>query len=302
MKSPPRIPNVLAIRLVKVRATGQLVPRAIIERWRQTVLRSRDGSVHPRSHRSRRPRRGRMDGANGVGDFEPGTEKSAEAIRRRERVVLLVLATVQFTSIVDFMLVMPLGPQLMERLKLDTTQFGLIVSSYTFSAGVAGLFAASFIERFGRKSAFLVIYIGFLWGTLCCGLAWSYPTLLAARVLTGAFGGGARRGCGGAGDHQRRLPRPSPRRGDRGPDVGLLGRAIGLRRPIRAHRRGRLRLAEAVPGPGGSGDDRPGRRRPGDAPAPGAPGASPRDAPDAGDLDDAQPAEPPPGVRGWCRR
>ncbi len=130
-----------------------------------------------------------MDGANGVGDFEPAAEKSAEAIRRRERVVLLVLATVQFTSIVDFMLVMPLGPQLMERLKLDTARFGLIVSSYTFSAGVAGLFAASFIERFGRKSAFLVIYIGFLWGTLCCGLAWSYPTLLAARVLTGAFGG-----------------------------------------------------------------------------------------------------------------
>ena len=100
-----------------------------------------------------------------------------------------MLASVQFTSIVDFMLVMPLGPQLMERLRLSTTQFGLIVSSYTFSAGVAGLFAASFIERFGRKAAFLTIFVGFLVGTLCCGLAWSYPTLLAARVLTGAFGG-----------------------------------------------------------------------------------------------------------------
>ena len=124
-----------------------------------------------------------------LGDFEPGGEKSAEAIRRRERSILLVLATVQFTSIVDFMLIMPLGPQLMERLRLTTEQFGLIVSSYTFSAGVAGLFAASVIERFGRKAAFLTIFVGFLWGTLCCGLAWSYPTLLAARVLTGAFGG-----------------------------------------------------------------------------------------------------------------
>lgn len=130
-----------------------------------------------------------MGGPDDLREFGEGPEKSAEAVRRRERVVLFVLATVQFTSIVDFMLVMPLGPQLMERLRLSTTQFGLIVSSYTFSAGVAGLFAASFIERFGRKSAFLTIFVGFLVGTLCCGLAWSYPTLLAARVLTGAFGG-----------------------------------------------------------------------------------------------------------------
>ncbi len=100
-----------------------------------------------------------------------------------------MLASVQFTSIVDFMLIMPLGPQLMERLGLSTTQFGLIVSSYTFSAGVAGLFAAMVVERFGRKDAFLAVFVGFLLGTLCCGLAWNYSTLLAARLLTGAFGG-----------------------------------------------------------------------------------------------------------------
>ena len=67
--------------------------------------------------------------------------------------------------------------------------FGLIVSSYTISAGVAGIFAASFMDRFGRKAAFLTLYSGFLVGTFLCGLAQSYPTLLAARVVTGAFGG-----------------------------------------------------------------------------------------------------------------
>lgn len=130
-----------------------------------------------------------MDGSGDLRDDEPAEGKDPAAIRRRERLVLFVLASVQFTSIVDFMLIMPLAPQLMERLRLSTTQFGLIVSSYTFSAGVAGLFAAAIIERFGRKAAFLTIFVGFLWGTLCCGLAWSYETLLAARVLTGAFGG-----------------------------------------------------------------------------------------------------------------
>ncbi|HEY2157550.1 MAG TPA: MFS transporter [Isosphaeraceae bacterium] len=130
-----------------------------------------------------------MGGTDGLGVSELGIEKSEDATRRRERAVLFVLAAVQFTSIVDFMLVMPLGPQLMEQLGLSTTQFALIVSSYTFAAGAAGLVAAAVIERFGRKDAFLTVFVGFLLGTLCCGLAWSYPTLLAARVLTGAFGG-----------------------------------------------------------------------------------------------------------------
>ena len=115
--------------------------------------------------------------------------EKAEGDRRRERVVLLILAAVQFTSIVDFMVVMPLGPQLMRTLVITPAQFGLIVSSYTFSAGVAGLLASSLIDRFDRKAAFLSLYVGFLLGTLLCGLAPSYATLLAARVVTGAFGG-----------------------------------------------------------------------------------------------------------------
>jgi predicted MFS family arabinose efflux permease len=107
----------------------------------------------------------------------------------RRRLVLLVLASVQFTNIVDFMIVMPLGPQLMEALRLSPSRFGLIVSSYTLSACVAGLLASTIIDRFDRKVSFLTLYAGFLVGTLLCGLATSYPALLAARILTGAFGG-----------------------------------------------------------------------------------------------------------------
>lgn len=116
-------------------------------------------------------------------------EAEARAVIRRERLLLLMLASVQFTSIVDFMIIMPLGPQLMRSLRIDPPQFGLIVSSYTIAAGVVGLLAASVLDRFGRKSAFLTLYTGFLLGTFFCGLATTYSGLLAARVVTGAFGG-----------------------------------------------------------------------------------------------------------------
>ena len=103
--------------------------------------------------------------------------------------LLSILASVQFTSIVDFMVVMPLGPQLQRTLSISPVQFGLIVSSYTISAGLAGLLASSVLDRFGRKLAFLSLYCGFLVGTLLCGLSFTYYGLLLARIFTGAFGG-----------------------------------------------------------------------------------------------------------------
>lgn len=109
--------------------------------------------------------------------------------RRRELLVLLILAAVQFTTIVDFMIVMPLGPQLMRKLEIGPAQFGLIVSSYTFAAGAAGLVASAIVDRFARRTTFMILYAGFLLGTLFCALAPSYPLLVAARVATGAFGG-----------------------------------------------------------------------------------------------------------------
>jgi predicted MFS family arabinose efflux permease len=114
---------------------------------------------------------------------------TASEVRRREIVLLLILASVQFTSIVDFMVVMPLGPQLMRKFAINPAQFGWIVASYTIAAGLAGLLASSIMDRFGRKQAFLTLYTGFLVGTLLCGLSFRYRMLLAARVLTGAFGG-----------------------------------------------------------------------------------------------------------------
>ncbi len=109
--------------------------------------------------------------------------------RRREQLILLILATVQFAAIVDFMIVMPLGPQLMRTLHIGPAQFSLVVSSYTFAAGAAGLVASSIVDRFARRTTFMVLYTGFLIGTLLCALAPTYHTLVAARVATGAFGG-----------------------------------------------------------------------------------------------------------------
>jgi predicted MFS family arabinose efflux permease len=109
--------------------------------------------------------------------------------QRRERLVLFILAAVQFTTIVDFMIVMPLGPQLMRTLGISPAQFGLIVSSYTFAAGAAGLVASSVVDRFARRTTFMVMDVGFLLGTLFCALAPNYHTLVAARISTGAFGG-----------------------------------------------------------------------------------------------------------------
>ncbi len=102
------------------------------------------------------------------------TDDNLDESRRRERLILVILAAVQFTSIVDFMIVMPLGPQLMRTLGIGPTEVGLIVSSYTFAAGAASLLASSIVDRFARRSTFMILYAGFLLGTLLCGLASTY--------------------------------------------------------------------------------------------------------------------------------
>jgi predicted MFS family arabinose efflux permease len=110
-------------------------------------------------------------------------------VRRHERLILIILSAVQFTTIVDFLIVMPLGPQLVRKLEISTMQFGLIVSSYTFAAGAAGLVASAIVDRFSRRNLFMTLYGGFLLGTLLCALAPTYFTLVLARIATGAFGG-----------------------------------------------------------------------------------------------------------------
>lgn len=106
-----------------------------------------------------------------------------------ERWILLLLAAVQFTQIMDFMIMMPLGPQLMRELSIDPRQFGALISSFAITAGVVGLAAAPFIDRFDRKSLLLACYAGFALATLVCGLSHTPGMLLLARALCGAFGG-----------------------------------------------------------------------------------------------------------------
>lgn len=108
---------------------------------------------------------------------------------RQEKWLLLTLAVIQFTHIMDFMIMMPLGPQLMRIFSIHTTQFGLLVSAYTFSAGISGFLSSFVMDRFDRKNILVFLYTGFLLGTLACALAPAYGVLLAARILTGAFGG-----------------------------------------------------------------------------------------------------------------
>ncbi len=108
---------------------------------------------------------------------------------RRERLLLLTLTAANFSHIMDFMIMMPLGPQLMRIFDISPQQFSLLVSGYTFSAGTAGLIAAFVLDRFDRRHALIVVYIGFILGTVACALSPTYVALLLARVITGAFGG-----------------------------------------------------------------------------------------------------------------
>lgn len=106
-----------------------------------------------------------------------------------ERLVLLVLAAIQFTHIMDFMVMMPLAPQLMRELDLGAGQFSALVAAYSIAAGIVGLLSAPFIDRFDRRTLLLWAYAGFTVATLFCGLAANAYGLLIARAIGGAFGG-----------------------------------------------------------------------------------------------------------------
>lgn len=106
-----------------------------------------------------------------------------------QKFLIVILALLQFTIVLDFMIISPLGDALMKELSISTGRFGLIVSSYAFSAGIAGILAAGFADKYDRKKLMVFFYTGFIIGTFFCGIANSYYTLLAARVVTGLFGG-----------------------------------------------------------------------------------------------------------------
>ena len=115
--------------------------------------------------------------------------KDPKDLSKYQVLVIVLLALTQFTVVLDFMVMSPLGDMLMKSMDLKTSQFGLAVSSYAFSAGISGFLTAGFADRYDRKKLLLFFYIGFIVGTLCCGLTTSYPMLIGARIITGLFGG-----------------------------------------------------------------------------------------------------------------
>jgi predicted MFS family arabinose efflux permease len=125
---------------------------------------------------------------------DPQTQNAASppmplAFTSYQKVVIAILAVLQFTIILDFMIISPLGDLMMKNLDLSTSQFGSVVSAYAISAGISGFLTAGFADKFDRKKLMLFFYTGFILGTLFCGLADTYFLLFIARIVTGVFGG-----------------------------------------------------------------------------------------------------------------
>ena len=116
---------------------------------------------------------------------------------RRENVLLAMLAAVQFCHVLDFVIIMPLGPQLMRGLHISAGQFGLLVSAYTFAAALSGLVAAVALDRVDRKRGLLWLLTGFAVGTLLCGLAPGQAQRIEYGRFTGAGRAGNRKDAGG---------------------------------------------------------------------------------------------------------
>jgi DHA1 family inner membrane transport protein len=108
---------------------------------------------------------------------------------KTERIILFLLAGLNFTHILDFMIMMPLGNYLMPYFAISPKQFTFLVSAYSISAAVSGFVAAFIVDHFDRKKVLVWSYLGFLAGTVACGFAPSYDLLLYARILAGLFGG-----------------------------------------------------------------------------------------------------------------
>ena len=106
-----------------------------------------------------------------------------------QKIVIVLLAVVQFTIVLDFMVMAPLGDLLMKSMHLSAAQFASAVSAYAFSAGVSGILAAGFADKYDRKKLLIVFYVGFSAGTAVCATATTFPVLLVGRIVTGLFSG-----------------------------------------------------------------------------------------------------------------
>jgi predicted MFS family arabinose efflux permease len=117
------------------------------------------------------------------------SQASSQPFSAYQKRVLLLLAFIQFSIILDFMIISPIGDILMKTLSIGTTEFGLVVSAYAFSAAIAGIVAAGFMDKFDRKKLLVWFFSGFIIGTLACALSHNYVQLMLARIVTGIFAG-----------------------------------------------------------------------------------------------------------------
>jgi len=115
-------------------------------------------------------------------------EDSIENLRK-ERFYVIILAAIQIVHILDFVIMMPLGPNFMRVFNITTTQFSSLVSAYTFSAGIVGFIGALYADHFDRKKFLMFNFTGFIIGTAMCAMAQGFASLLIARIIAGAFGG-----------------------------------------------------------------------------------------------------------------
>ncbi len=117
------------------------------------------------------------------------TTKTKSIFTSYEKFVIAIIAIIQFSVVLDFMVLSPLSAILLEEMKISTAEFGWVVSAYAFSAGISGILAAGFADKFDRKKLMLFFYIGFVFGTFLCAIAPTYQFLMMARIVTGIFGG-----------------------------------------------------------------------------------------------------------------
>ena len=120
---------------------------------------------------------------------DPSPVRPKAEITAAEWGLLLTLAGIQLTNVLDFVILMPLGPRIILQFGIEPWQFGLLVSAYGFSASAASLVAALVLDRFDRKTSLLVLYVGFIVSTAVCAVAWNFEVMLVGRFAAGAFGG-----------------------------------------------------------------------------------------------------------------
>ena len=130
-----------------------------------------------------------MNDSKRLDEITPSAEVVKAKFTTYQKVVIAILALTQFTVVLDFMVMSPLGDLLKKTLDLTPSQFSFVVASYAISAFASGFLTAGFADRFDRKKLLVFFYIGFIVGTYLCGMVETYPMLIFARIVTGIFGG-----------------------------------------------------------------------------------------------------------------